>query len=416
MNHSPPRIECALTASSVRQRWNPGPKTAVHAHSNHPAIPADQQTVRYFQCVFGIIRPCRHRLGGELTAAWRAQLCGLCLALRDDYGQAARIATNYDGLIVSLLVEAQSEAKPPRRTAGPCPLRGMKRADVATGECVRLAAVVSLALAAAKVRDHVDDRDGLVGVAAVRPTARRIAQRWVRRGTDTGHELGFDAGVLVAAMDRQTDLEAVAGPGTSLLAVTEPTETAVAAAFAHTALLAGRPANEAPLREIGQLFGRVAHLLDAVEDYRDDVARGKWNPLAATETTLQEARTLCDDAVLGIQLALADVDFTDGRLPKRLLTKELRRSVSRTFDPKGNYPGGTPHGEQQGINFGDQPFTNIPGEIPPGQVPPQPQPKRSCWDSCTDACCCECECDCCCDTCCEGDGCCCDCGDCCDCN
>ena len=191
-------------------------------------------------------------------------MCGLCLALRDDYGQVARMATNYDGLVVSLLVEAQSVAKPTRRTAGPCPLRGMRRADVATGDCVRLAAVVSLALAAAKVRDHVDDRDGIVGAVGVRPAARRVAERWVRQGTDTGHTLGFDTGVLVAAMDRQAELEAAAGPGSSLLAVTEPTETAVAAAFAHTAVLAGRPDNQAPLREIGQLFGRLAHLLDAV--------------------------------------------------------------------------------------------------------------------------------------------------------
>src|ERR1700751_2171505 len=122
--------------------------------------------------MFGIIRPCRHRLGGELAEAWRAQLCGLCLALRDDYGQVARIATNYDGLVVSLLVEAQSVGQPARRKAGRCPLRGMRRADVATGECVRLAAVVSLALAAAKVRDHVDDRDGMGGARGVRAAAR----------------------------------------------------------------------------------------------------------------------------------------------------------------------------------------------------------------------------------------------------
>lgn len=371
--------------------------------------------------MFGIIRPCRHRLGSELSAAWRAQLCGLCLALRDDYGQAARIATNYDGLIVSLLVEAQSAAKPGRRTAGPCPLRGMRRADVATGECVKLAAVVSLALAAAKVRDHVDDRDGLVGAAAIRPAARRIAERWVRRGTDTGHTLGFDADVLVAAMDRQVELEATAGTGSSLLAVTEPTETAVAAAFAHTAVLAGRPANEAPLREVGQPLGRVAHLLDAVEDYRDDLVRGKWNPLAATATSLPEVRALCDDAVLGIELALAEVDFTDGRLPRRLLTKELRRAVTRTFGQpsrNANYPHGSPHGEQEGINFGNEPFGNFPpGEIPPGQPPPEQQRKETWWSNCTDACCCDCECDCCCDSCCgEGDSCCCDCGDCCDCS
>ncbi|MGO9156364.1 DUF5685 family protein [Mycobacterium sp.] len=119
--------------------------------------------------MFGIIRPCRHQLGGELAAAWTARLCGLCLALRDDYDQSARIATNYDGLVVSLLVEAQSALQPTRRVAGPCPLRGMRRADVATGQCVRLTAVVSLALAAAQVRDHVDDRDGVIGALGVRP-------------------------------------------------------------------------------------------------------------------------------------------------------------------------------------------------------------------------------------------------------
>ncbi len=356
--------------------------------------------------MFGIIRPCRHRLGGELAAAWTAQLCGLCLALRDDYGQAARIATNYDGLVVSLLVEAQSAEQPTRRKAGRCPLRGMKRADVATGDCVRLAAVVSLALAAARVRDHVDDHDGMVGVAGVRPAARRIAERWVRQGTDTGHTLGFDTGVLVAAMDRQVELEATAGPGSSLLLVTEPTETAVAEAFAYTAVLAGRPQNQAPLREVGQLFGRVAHLLDAVEDYRDDLARGKWNPLAATQTPMREARALCDDAVLGIELALADVEFTEGRLAHRLLTSEVRRAVSRTFKGAGvTAQKGTPHGQQEPINFG--PGTGAPGYPNPygegeGETPDPGAKKRGggtgsclcCCDGCD--CCCECD-DCCCD-------------------
>src|SRR6202795_2239927 len=113
--------------------------------------------------MFGIIRPCRHRLGAELADVWQAPLCGLCLALRDGYGQAARIGPHYDGLVVSLLVEAQSDGQPARRRAGRCPLRKMQRADVATGDSARLAAVVALALAAARVRDHVDDRDGMVG-------------------------------------------------------------------------------------------------------------------------------------------------------------------------------------------------------------------------------------------------------------
>ncbi|WP_457034360.1 DUF5685 family protein, partial [Kitasatospora sp. P5_F3] len=62
--------------------------------------------------MFGIIRPCRHSLPEPLRAAWLAHLCGLCLALRDGHGQLARTATNYDGLVISVLVEAQSAAAP----------------------------------------------------------------------------------------------------------------------------------------------------------------------------------------------------------------------------------------------------------------------------------------------------------------
>jgi hypothetical protein len=219
-----------------------------------------------------------------MAASWLAHLCGLCLALRDGHGQFARIATNYDGLVISVLTEAQTASVRTgtgaaadsgasagaaadgdgRRTAGPCPLRGMRTAPVAIGEGARLAAAVSLVLASAKVRDHVEDRDGAFGRRPVAAAARTVARRWDRAGARTGGSLGFDTAVLLDAIGRQGGIEAAAGPGTSLLTVTEPTETATAAAFGHTAVLAGRPGNRAPLEEAGRLFGRLAHLLDAV--------------------------------------------------------------------------------------------------------------------------------------------------------
>lgn len=281
--------------------------------------------------MFGIIRPCRHRLGGDLAAAWQAHLCGMCLSLRDDHGQAARLATNYDGLVISVLAEAQADGAPERRTAGRCALRRMRKLDVAVGDCARLAATVSLVLAAAKIRDHTDDGDGAFGRPGVRSAATALADRWAAAGTRTGRELGFEVGVLTEAIGRQTAVEAAAGPGTPLLMVTEPTETATAAAFAHTAALAGKPANEAPLAEAGRLFGRIAHLVDAVEDLAADQASGAWNPLLATGTDLTEARRLCDDALLGIKLALNETEFTDPRLVHALLVRELTRSVHRVF-------------------------------------------------------------------------------------
>ncbi|WP_327298448.1 MULTISPECIES: DUF5685 family protein [unclassified Streptomyces] len=313
--------------------------------------------------MFGIVRPSTHRLSEGLKAEWMAHLCGLCLALRGDHGQFARIATNYDGLIVSVLTEAQAErSSGQRRTAGPCPLRGMRTAPVARGEGARLAAAVSLVLASAKMRDHVADRDGLLARRPVAAAARRVAARWDRAGARTGADLGFDTALLVDAVDRQSGIEALAGPGTPLLTVTEPTETATAAAFAHTAVLAGRPRNGPPLAEAGRLFGRLAHLLDAVEDREADATSGAWNPLTATGTSIEEARRLCEDALHGIRLALRDAEFADGRLAHVLLAHELRRSVDRAFGgscvhqtpgpfgppPPGFDPGAPEHGDRGG--------------------------------------------------------------------
>lgn len=408
-----------------------------------------------------------------MAASWLAHLCGLCLALRDGHGQVARIATNYDGLIISVLVEAQTSATAEqRRTAGPCPLRGMRTAPVATGAGARLAAAVSLVLASAKMRDHVDDRDGAYRRRPVAAAARGVARRWDRAGARTGGDLGFDTAVLVDAVDRQGAIEAAAGAGTPLLTVTEPTETATAAAFAHTAVLAGRPANRAPLAEAGRLFGRLAHLLDAVEDLAEDTRSGAWNPLTGTGTGLAEARRLCDDALHGIRLALRDADTAGsaaGRLAHALLVHELGRSVDRVFGG-----GGCAHGPQTGAGaaaadiavtdiavadtairgsgspFGGDPYApgapGAPGQSPygpggpgfPGGFPPPEPPRRrgllagclvytglccTCQLCCSehddawsgqrrDAWCNDCDCDCDCCSCCDGcDGCdCCDCG------
>jgi len=421
--------------------------------------------------LFGIIRPCRHRLSEGLQAEWMAHLCGMCLALRDDHGQAARAATNYDGLIISVLVEAQSprDTAEGRRKAGPCPLRAMRRADVATGEGARLAGAVSLVLASAKMRDHVDDGDGVYRRRAVAGGARRVAGRWARQGASTALDVGFDTAVLVDAVDRQTAVEAPAGPGTSVLTVTEPTETATGAAFAHTAVLAGRPEHAEALTEAGRLFGRLAHLLDAVEDIHADRAAGAWNPLLVTGTGPDEAHRLCRDAATGIRLALGEVEFAHGALVHRLLVHEVDEAIDRSFRHAG-FPVESPscstsgrHGggcakHDGGPRLAARPDASWPPQQPPyrqpppgnpyddpnnpwgppgGPTPPPPPPgghnvfvacaiwvglcctcqwccRESYEDPCTgrerEGCCHKCDCDGDCSGCCE----CCDCGCCCD--
>ncbi|MEV4217890.1 DUF5685 family protein [Nonomuraea sp. NPDC049725] len=390
--------------------------------------------------MFGIVRPCRHVMCKGLYADWMAHLCGLCLALRDEHGHLSRLVTNYDGLLVSVLTEAQTAGAPARRQAGPCPLRGFTGASVAHAEGARLAASVSLLLAAGKMRDHVADGDGRYARPLVAAGASRLARRWTTAGAATADALGFDPRPLTAAASRQALLEhppapartppahpdgeppparphpglrthptpltetpggpptgpaplseghskppsgpqpgnapqaqgrgaPLSGPqagraglvvsqvpvpragggslaeagalvrpeGAPVLAavglreVTGPTEEAVAAAFGHTAVLAGRPGNQHALEAAGRAFGRLAHLLDAVEDLADDRANGAYNPLDATGTGLAEARRHCDAAHTALREAVDELDLPRPGLARALLVRETGRAVTRAF-------------------------------------------------------------------------------------
>ena len=160
-----------------------------------------------------------------------------------------------------------------------------------------------------------------------------MATTWSRAGSRTASGIGFDPVDLLAVPTRQREAES--DTGATLAAATAPTEAAVGSALAHTAVLAGRPDNAAPLDEAGRLLGRLAHLLDAVADLDDDAAHGRWNPLAATGTSRASALERCRDAVAGIRSALRRVAFdpeagTARKLAHQLLVHEAGRAVDRT--------------------------------------------------------------------------------------
>ena len=342
--------------------------------------------------MFGLLQPCRRRLGPDLYRAWTAHLCGTCLAAGKDFGQVARAATNVDGLLVSVLVAAQQTGGVDRQMAGRCPLRRLRRAEVVAPDAAaaRYAAAVSLLLAGTKLADHVADGDLPRRVRPVRPVVRRVAAGWTAAGTASAAAAGLDTSAATALLERQSRVEAAAGPG-DLLAVTAPTEEITAEVLATTATIADRPANREPLALVGRMFGRVAHLLDAVGDLESDRRRGAWNPLTATATDLPAARALVERAVDRLQGALDRVELTDPELARHLLGRELPHRAARVFAAAGA-------GAGAGAGEWGQP-----------QQPGEPRaPKKERWYDYCDYCdCCNC-CDCRCSDC--GD-----CGDCCDC-
>ncbi|MET9200468.1 DUF5685 family protein, partial [Gordonia sp. NPDC003585] len=77
--------------------------------------------------MFGLLSPCRHAFDDELMSQWRSHMCGLCVSLRDNHGQAMRLTTNTDAVMVSVLTAAQRVEAPASTEVGRCALRGMRR-------------------------------------------------------------------------------------------------------------------------------------------------------------------------------------------------------------------------------------------------------------------------------------------------
>ncbi|GAB3644609.1 DUF5685 family protein [Glycomyces tarimensis] len=281
--------------------------------------------------MFGILVPCPSRTPHDLKPRWMGHFCGLCLELRDDAGQLARLTTNYDTLSLSVLVEAQRDTEADSRTAGPCALRGMRRQRIPTGDGPRLAATASLLLASAKLRDHVDDGDGFAARPGVAGVAGRTAERYRSKAVAIGESIRLSVDRVMDAVDRQKSVEEGFTAGTPLAAVTAPAEEATAELFAHAALLGGSADNAGPFRAAGAAFGRLAHLLDAAEDFDDDAGHGAWNPLAATGTGVDEAGNLARSALADMRAALETASFVDATMVKLLLDRYAAHAVTKTF-------------------------------------------------------------------------------------
>ena len=204
-----------------------------------------------------------------------AHLCGLCGALASHHGPAARLAANTDGALVSALCEAQAPAdwdrEPHRCLMRRCP--GPRVSPAAPP--ARFAAAVSAAIGAARIDDHLADRDPFSQL--LRPAAG-LARSWWRSAGREAARLGFDMDQVRGTLADQLRVER--DIGRPFFHYSAPAEAAAGAVCRHTGVLSGQPAHADALEALGRAFGRIIYLLDAWTDLDQDREGGRFNPLA----------------------------------------------------------------------------------------------------------------------------------------
>lgn len=213
--------------------------------------------------MFGYIQVNCKTLSDEEKQRFRACYCGLCHALKERFGNAGRLTLSNDMTFLTLLLCSLYE---PDETCYDerCVLHPAKKHKAIVSKAAEYAADMNILLAYHKCLDDVQDDGTLRGKAgekALRKAYEQVRERYPQRCENVKTCLEKISELEKADTD---DIDAVTRLSGQMLAETFAWKDDVFASH---------------LRDMGAALGGFIYLMDAYEDYDEDVRRGRYNPL-----------------------------------------------------------------------------------------------------------------------------------------
>ena len=242
--------------------------------------------------MFGYVLPCRETLAEEEFTHYQEIYCGICHALRHRYGESARFLLSFDFTFLALLLQQadQEERRCKRRCIShPCRGRCVREVDEVSAFCADMTVLFSWW----KFCDSARDDRGIKRLAAI--ALRRFYRRRYLRAANA-HP--------AAAQCAETQMKILwtleAARSESLDRPADTFAAMLAAAIPETADAEHRRVLEQVLYHVG----RWIYLIDAWDDLREDMKRGRYNPVAARYALTDGADAKQEDAKARLELTL----------------------------------------------------------------------------------------------------------------
>jgi len=258
---------------------------------------------------------------------YRATYCGLCRANGRCTGCASRFALSYDFVFLALVRLAVSgekvEFKQRRCMAHPLKKRNEMSACETLDYCARAAAI----LTHHKILDDLDDERGSRRLAARvallfsrRPhkKALRVLPDLDERVKEKLRELAKLESEKVASVDRPAEIFG------------EITADILAHGFSG--------GDEKILRQIGLHIGKWIYIADALDDYNEDIEKGRYNPFAAlwqdgiTDDGLEGIRTALTQELMQAELGFELVDYGENHTLRGTVHNIIYLGLPRRID------------------------------------------------------------------------------------
>ena len=229
--------------------------------------------------MFGYVKAYAPELKVRENEYYRAVYCGLCRSLGKCTGQLSRLTLSYDMSFAALLRLAATETKP-KISVRRCVAHPIKKRPMAD-PCDELdfCAAVGILLAYHKLGDDISDEKGGKRIKA------RIGKGFMRGMAKKARKQIADAeNIIVKRLSELSEIEK-----SRLPSVDTPAD--CFGRLMGELLCLGLPPRESRIMtKLGFHLGRWLYIIDAADDYYDDIKKNRFNPFAL----LYEGRELTD--------------------------------------------------------------------------------------------------------------------------
>lgn len=220
--------------------------------------------------MIGYVTAAQKSLKSEEIDVYRAFYCGVCKAIAERYGTAARLALSYDAVFLAMLISSVTNEKT-EISREHCILHHIEKKPVLRDSgAVDYAADMTIVLAYHKLLDDTEDERG--AAARAKTKAAHALLKGPYRKAYSLYPAICDQ--VSEGTGRLRELEAAKSPSID--------ETADASASITRAVFGGYfprgSENERIFTAIGDYVGKWVYIIDALDDLHEDIKNDCYNP------------------------------------------------------------------------------------------------------------------------------------------
>ncbi len=213
--------------------------------------------------MFGYVLVSANKLSEEEMNCYRSHYCGLCRSLKQHYGFTGQMTLTFDLTFLSLLLSSLYEPKCEIKCTN-CIAHPFKKHEENLNEFSQYAADMSILLTYYKcLDDWEDDRKfkQLFLAKLLKSKSKRLKKLY-------SEKIEFVRGKLkelsVCEKENETDIDKVSG---------------IFGKIMEEMFVYKHDEWEQTLRRMGFFLGKFIYILDAYEDYEEDIKKNSYNPL-----------------------------------------------------------------------------------------------------------------------------------------